>query len=237
MIYKNNIVLMNKKVITFLLLGLLVFSACGKKTKIQSGTAQELYSSATNELYNKKGGFPWILTGPDYDLILETLREIQLRYTFSPFATLAEIRTADTYFRKEEYQQAITEYDNFIKNHPGNNEVEYAMYQLALSNYKLKGGKDRDPTFAREAVKWFNLFMDKYPNSQLVPDAEKRILRCKNILAEREIFIGKFYLKKKNYKAAEARFNLVLQDFPDSKYTEEAYKLISKLPAENPPES
>ena len=111
------------------------------------------------------------------------------------------------------------------------------MYQLALSNYKLKGGKDRDPTFAREAVKWFTLFKDKYPNSELVPDAEERIVRCRNILAEREIFIGKFYLKKKNYKAAEARFNLVLQDFPDSKYTEEAYELISKLPAENPPES
>lgn len=237
MIYKNNIVLMNKKVITFLILGLLVFSACGKKTKIHSGTAQELYSDATNELYNNKGGFPWVFTGPDYDLILETLREIQLRYTFSPFATLAEIRTADTYFRQEEYIQAITEYDNFIKNHPGHNEVEYAMYQLALSNYKLKGSKDRDPTYAREAVKWFTIFKENYPNSELYPGADKRILKCNDILAEREIFIGKYYMRKKNYKAAEARFNLVLQNFPETKYTEEAYKLISKLPAEKAPES
>ena len=228
---------MNKKVITFLVLGLLVFSACGKKTKIRSATAHELYSDATNELYNKKGGFPWVLTGPDYDLILETLREIQLRYTFTPFATLAEIRTADTYFRQEEYIQAITEYDNFIKNHPGHNEVEYAMYQLALSNYKLKGGKDRDPTYAREAVKWFTIFKENYPNSELYPGADKRILKCNDILAEREIFIGKYYMRKKNYKAAEARFILVLQNFPETKYTEEAYKLISKLPAEKTPES
>lgn len=228
---------MNKKVIIFMLLGMLVFSACNKKAKIQSGTAQELYSDATNELYNKKGGFPWLFTGPDYDLILETLREIQLRYTFSPFATLAEIRTADTYFRREEYLQAITEYDNFIKNHPGHNEVEYAMYQLALSNYKLKGSKEKDPTYAREAVKWFNQFRDRYPNSQLVPEADKRITKCNDILAEREIFIGKFYLKKKNYKAAEARFNLVLQNYPETKYTEEAYELISKLPQETAPES
>lgn len=228
---------MNNKVITILVLGLLIFSACGKKTKIQSGTAQELYADATNELYNKEGGFPWIFTGPDFDLILEILREIQLRYTFSPFATLAEIRTADTYFRQEEYLQAITEYSNFIKNHPGHNEVEYAMYQLALSNYKLKGSKEKDPTYAREAVKWFIQFRNTYPNSELIPEADKRIIRCNNILAEREIFIGKYYLKKKNYKAAEARFNLVLQDFPESKYSEEAYKLISKLPAEKAPES
>ena len=228
---------MNKKYLTFMLLGLLVFSACGKKTKIQSGTAQELYTDATNELYNNEGGFPWLFTGPDYELIFETFREIQLRYTFSPFATLAEIRTADTYFKKEEYLQAIIEYDNFIKEHPGHNEVEYAMYQLALSNYKLKGGKDRDPTFAREAIKWFTLFIEKYPGSQLVPDAEKRIVTCKDILAAREIHIGKFYLRQKNYRAAEARFNLVLQNFPDTKHTEEAYELISKLPAEETPES
>ena len=228
---------MNKKVITFLVLGLLVFSACGKKTKIKSGTAQELYADATHELYSHSMGFPWVFTGPDFDLIFATLREIQLRYTFSPFATLAEIRTADTYFRQEEYTQAITEYENFIKNHPGHNEVEYAIYQVALSNYKLKGSKDRDPIFAREAVKWFTEFTENYPNSELVPQANEYRVECKNILANREIFIGKYYLKKKNYKAAEARFNLVLQKYSDTKYSDEAYKLISKLPAEQNPES
>ena len=228
---------MNKKLILFLLLGLLVFSACSKKLKIKSGTAQELYADATHQLYSKSGGFPWVFTGADYDLILATLREIQLRYTFSPFATLAEIRTADTYFRQEEYTQAITEYEIFIKNRPGHNEVEYAIYQVALSNYKLKGSKDRDPNFAREAVKWFTEFTENYPNSELVPQANEYIVECKNILANREIFIGKYYLKKKNYKAAEARFNLVLQKYSDTKYSDEAYKLISKLPAEQNSES
>ena len=228
---------MNKKVILFLLFAVLISASCGKKTKIQTGTAQELYADATRELFTKEGGFPWILRGPDYDLILETLREIQLRYTFSPFATLAEIRTADTYYRKGEYQQAITEYENFIKNHPGHNELEYAIYQLALSNYKLKGSKDRDPTFAREAEKWFTYFADNYPESELVPDARERIVVCRNILAQREIFIGKYYLRKKNYKAAEARFNLVLENYSDTKYSDEAYELISKLSAKKDSES
>lgn len=228
---------MNNKVICLLLLSVLILSSCGKKTKIQTGTAQELYADATTELFTKKGGFPWMFTGPDYDLIFDILREIQLRYTFSPFATLAKIRTADAYFRKGEYQQAIIEYENFIKNHPGHNELEYAIYQLALSNYELKGSKDRDPTFARQAEKWFTHFVDKYPESELVPDARERIVVCRNILAQREIFIGKFYLRRKNYKAAEARFNLVLENYSDTKYTDEAYKLISKLPAETDSES
>ena len=235
MIYKNNIVSM-KKIIFILFVTTLIFSGgCSKKTKIKTGTAQELYADATNELYNKEGGFPWLFTGPNYDQILETLKEIQLRYTFSPFATLAEIRTADTYFRQGEYQQAIIEYDQFIKNHPGHNEYEYALYQLALSNYELRASKDRDPTFTRSAIKWFTVFIEEYPDSELVPGAEEKIMECRKILAARQIFIGKFYMKKKNYKAALDRFNIVLEKYSDTKYSDEAYKLIDKLPSDTTP--
>ncbi|MGI9554307.1 MAG: outer membrane protein assembly factor BamD [Thermodesulfobacteriota bacterium] len=220
----------------FLFLVMVIFTVgCGKKAKIKSGTAQELYADATNELYNKEGGFPWIFTGPDYDVILETLKEIQLRYTFSPFATLAEIRTADTYFKKEEYEQAITEYEEFIKNHPGHNEYEYALYQLALSNYELRASKDRDPTFTRNSIKWFTKFIEEYPNSQLIPSAEEKVMECRKILAAKQLSIGKFYMKKKNYKAALDRFNIVLEKYSDTKYSDEAYKLINKLPADTTP--
>ena len=225
-----------KKIIFFLFVLTLIFSGgCNKKTKIKTGTAQELYTDATNELYSNKGGFPWVFTGPDYDVILETLKEIQLRYTFSPFATLAEIRTADTYFRQGEYQQAIIEYDQFIKNHPGHNEYEYALYQLALSNYELRSTKDRDPTFTRSAIKWFTVFIEEYPDSELVPGAEEKIIECRKLLAARQIFIGKFYLRKKNYKAALDRFNIVIEKYPDTKYYDEAYKLIDKLPSDTTP--
>ncbi|MGI9533848.1 MAG: outer membrane protein assembly factor BamD [Thermodesulfobacteriota bacterium] len=225
-----------KKLILFLFLVIVIFTGgCGKKTKIKSGTAQELYADATNELYNKKGGFPWVFTGPDYDVILETLKEIQLRYTFSPFATLAEIRTADTYFRKEEYEEAIIQYEEFIKNHPGHNEYEYAVYQLALSNYELRASKDRDPTFTKNSIKWFTKFIGEYPNSQLVPSAEEKVMECRKLLAARQISIGKFYMKRKNYKAALDRFNIVLEKYSDTKYSDEAYKLINKLPTDTTP--
>ena len=226
---------MKKLLVLFFVIMIIFSGGCGKKTKIKSGTAQELYADATNELYNKKGGFPWLFKGPNYDRILETFKEIQLRYTFSPFATLSEIRTADTYFRMGEYQQAITEYEAFLKNHPGHNEHEYALYQLALSNYELRASKDRDPTFTYNAIKWFTQFIEEYPDSQLVPKAEEHIMECREILANRQIFIGKYYMRKKNYKAALDRFNIVIEKYPDTKYSDEAYKLINKLPADTTP--
>lgn len=206
----------------FLLLG------CGSKKIDTSGSAKELYDEAVTELFTKKGGFPWIFRGTNYEKVFDLLKEIQLRYTFSPFATLAEIRTADAYFKKEEYEQAITEYEEFIKNHPGHNEVSYATYQLALSNYKLRKSEDRDPTYSREALKWFNIFIEKYPDSELVDDAKKRILKVRKLLAKREIYIGKFYLKEKNYKAASERFKRVVDKYSDTKYSDEAARLLDK---------
>jgi len=221
---------MNKKIILFLLLAVAVTAAsCGKKN-IRSASAKQLYADATNELYNKKSGFPWIFTGPNYDIILETLKEIRLRYTFSPFATLAEIRTADTYFRQGKYSQAIIEYEQFLKDHPGHNEYLHALYQLATSNYELRNPKDREPTFTRNAIARFREFIQRYPESELVPEAEEKIIECEKLLAAREIHIGKFYLKKKNYKASLERFNLVLKQYPDTKYYDEAMRLIAKIP-------
>ena len=134
-----------------------------------------------------------------------------------------------------EYQQAITEYEAFLKNHPGHNEYEYALYQLALSNYELRGSKDRDPSFTLSAIKWFTIFIEQYPDSELVPTAEENIMECRRLLAERQIFIGKFYMKKKNYKAALDRFNIVLEKYPDTKYSDEAYELINKLSDDTTP--
>lgn len=224
---------MKRTYISILLLTLLINLGCGSKKSIYSESAEELYQQATTELFKKEGGFPWIFTGTNYDKVFEILKEIQLRYTFSPFATLAELRTADAYFKKQEYGQAIIEYNEFIKNHPGNQEISYATYQLALSNYKLRRGKDRDPTNAREAIKWFNTFIEKYPDSNLVGDARKKIKKCRKLLAGREIYIGKFYLKRKNYKAAYERFNTVVENYSDTKFSEEALKLLNKIPSEN----
>ena len=216
---KNNILI--AIILTFLL------TSCGSKNVIHEGTAEDLYQEALREL-DREGGFPWIFTGTNYDKLFEILKEIQIRHTFSQYAPLAELRTADAYFKKEEYKLAATEYINFINTHVVNPELEHAVYQLANSHYKLRKGKDRDPQQPTLAVKWFTKFIEEYPNSKLVEEAERKIAKCKNILAEREIYIGNFYKRRNNYKAAINRYKNVLEQYPDTKYKDEAIKLIKK---------
>lgn len=197
-------------------------NGCASK-KISTGEDPAvLYEKATEEL-SKKGGFPYILQGPNYDQILDYLKEIQIRHTYSPYAALAELRTGDVYFRRSQYAQAIVEYEEFIKRHPGHRETPYAMYRLGLSHFKLKSGVDRDPTDLREANLWFDRFMWNYPKSEYYKEVSELSVRTRELLAKREMYIGDFYRDKRdNYKAAAERYNVVVERYYDTSQVEEA---------------
>jgi len=195
---------------------------CSSHGKVVTGqSAEQLYASAMKEL-NKKGGFPYVFRGPDYDKALNRLKEIQVRHSFSPYAPLAELRIADLYFKKGEYDQAAVEYEQFIKRHPGHMETPYAMYRLALSYYKQKRSIDRDPTTLREAEKWFRRYISRYPSSQYVPQARKLLAKTRSLLAKREIYIGDYYNKRHNYHACAARYRKVVDEFYDTPVLEDA---------------
>ena len=230
-----NKALAGNKLPVFLLLAfsILFVVSCGSKKVPKDMNDQQLYEAAVEELLGKNGGFPWIFGGKDYETIFKLLKEVQLRYTYSPYATLAELRTADTYFDKGEYETAAIEYEEFLKRHPGHKEAPYATYRLALSFYKEIRSPDRDPTFTREALKWFTLFVDEYPGSPLVPDAEQRIQKCRDRLAKREILIGNFYNKRKNYKAAAGRYIVVVAEYQNSNKYEEALYLLGRAYAKS----
>ncbi len=218
----------NSLTIFLLIATLTLTTSCFKKNTGTVRSAEELYNEAINEL-ESKSSFPYIFTGTDYDILFENLKEIQIRYTFSPYATLAEIRTADAYFKQEEYSQAITEYKEFINNHPSHREIEHATYYLAETYYTLRRGKDRDPEKPFLAIEWFSKFIERFPDStKRVEEAKEKIIECRNILAEREIYIGNYYKKKKNYKAALKRYNNVLEKYPETDFNKKAVELIEE---------
>lgn len=214
--------------VLILTVSLLFVINCGSKKVPKDLTDEQLYDAAIKELTADKGGFPWIFKGRDYDMIFTYLKEIQLRYTYSPYAALAELRTGDAYFEKEEYEQAAIEYEEFLKRHPGHAEAPYATYRLALSYYKGIKSPDRDPLNTRLALQWFNTFIEKYPDSPLAPDAHERALRCRDRLARREIYIGNFYSRRDNYKAAAYRYKTVVDDYNDTQRYQEALYLLGK---------
>ena len=216
-----------------LTLSLLFVINCGSTKIPPDYTDKQLYDTAMKEMTEAKGGFPWIFRGRNYDLVFAYLKEIQLKYTYSPYAALAELRTGDAYFQKEDYEQAAIEYEEFLKRHPGHAEAPYATYRLALSYYKEMRSPDRDPLNTRLALQWFNTFLEKYPDNPLAPDAQQRALRCKDRLARREIYIGNFYSSRDNYKAAADRYKIVVDDYNDTQRYQEALYLLGRAYAKS----
>ncbi len=206
-----------------LTVALVVTVSCGGKKAIYEGTAEQLNQEVTNELAKEAKLFG----GTNFEKVFEILKEIQIRYPYTEYASLAELRSGDVYFKKKEYTLAAEEYENFISNNPGHAELDYAMYRLGLSYYKMKAGKDRNHSKRLSALEWFYTLQDTYPRSPYVEEIQDKIQESKRILAEREIYIGKFYHKKKNYEAAIMRFENVLEKYPETEYVEEASRLLN----------
>ncbi len=223
------------KVIPVLILVFSLFFVinCGSKKVPKDLTDEELYNSAMEEMTEDKGGFPWVFSGRDYDTIFAYLKEVQLRYTYSPYSALSELRMGDVYFLKGEYDPAAIEYEEFLKRHPGHKEAAYATYRLALSYYKEIRSPDRDPSYTRLALQWFNTFIEKYSDNPLVPDAREKILKCRDRLARREIYIGNFYSKRDNYRAAADRYKIVVNDYTDTEKYGEALYLMGRAYAKS----
>jgi outer membrane protein assembly factor BamD len=121
--------------ITLLLVATVYAAGCGT-TKPQRKEPAQLYKEGVEKLEGKNSIFT------DYEGAEGAFEEIKRRYSFTSFAPLAELRLADINFEREEYQDAISNYDEFIKMHPGHKEVPNAIYKKGLSYFKQIGGKD-----------------------------------------------------------------------------------------------
>ena len=220
--YKKN------RLISILLCSVLIaiyLGGCaGIKQKRKS--PQQLYEEGMKKLEGERSLLFFHIT--DYEGAEGVFEEIKNRYSFTSFAPLAELRLADISFEKDEYAEAITEYNEFIKLHPNHKEVAYALYRLGLTYFNQIAGVDRDQIAAERGLSNFELLIEKFPASEYVEDASQKITVCKDMLSGNEFYVGKFYFKDKNYKGALKRFKRALERFPGYGPKEEAMLYLGK---------
>jgi len=197
-----------KKILITLIALTLVF-ACSKKDAVKKTSlfeAESVFQQANDKI--KKGR---------YEDAREILESIITQDTSGKFSPLARIRIGDTYFEDEQYEEAAAEYRHFLQIHPHHKYSSYTQYQLAMSYFKQIGTVDVSYSFARKALDEFEQLLKIYPRNPYLSVVENRIKACKNILAEYEFYVGKFYFKKGSYGAAAGRFSHLIQNYPDSK--------------------
>jgi outer membrane protein assembly factor BamD len=132
------------------------------------------------------------------------------------YAPKADLRIADCDFFRKEYPESITRYLEFKKQYPFHPDIPYAEYQLGLCYYRQVLSLDRDQKATARALTAFQNVVVNYPNTVFAQKSEEKIVFCQRRLAENELYVADFYLRRGKYPAAEKRASSALAKYPDS---------------------
>ncbi len=192
---------------TVIILSILLGGCLWKKKglKEKETTPAALYKKGL-ALYNKK----------KHSMALEVFNELKGNFPGEdPYYTWAELKVADCYFFQKEYQEAISHYEEFKKFHPFHEDIPYVMLQIGLSHFNQMLSTDRDQGATRNALSNFEFLIANYPPSIFTEKAREKVKLCKERLATKELYIAKFYYKKKKYEGAKARLEGIVKLYPN----------------------
>ncbi len=164
-----------------------------------------------------------------YQLALDKLRTVKNKFPYSKYSIKAKLRMADVYYLQENYLEAAALYEVFKDLHPKHHKVPYALYRIGESY--LNDVPDlvaRDLTSAHKAIEAYSNFLYQFPNDENSKQAREKINILKNKLAEKEMYIGKFYYTWEKYLSAKNRFEKVIALYPETSQAEDAKKRLAK---------
>lgn len=162
---------------------------------------------------------------------IKNFEQLKDWYPFSKFAMVAELKIADAHFQLDQYAEAVTSYEEFEQLHPRNEAIPYVIYQIGRCYYDQIDTIDRDQTSARKALETFRRLVRQFPGDPYAIKAHTHITICLQSIAGHELYVGKFYLRSKHYRAALERFKAVISDYPDVGMHYQALQYISQCEA------
>ncbi len=168
---------------------------------------------------------------------LPVFKEIRTEFPYSRFSALSELRIGDCQFKNEEYPEAISTFRQFVRIRPSHKEIPYARFKIAEAYYQqLPGGwfmtppeHERDQSAARDALIQLRRFVVDFPEDPRVPEAQRLMEECMSMLAEHELYVARFYLKRDAYRGAAARLRGLLASYPGSGAEPEALLLLGRV--------
>ena len=167
----------------------------------------------------------------DYPNSIKYFDILEARYPFGKYSTQAMLDLAYAAYQSNLKDEAIVNCDRFIRLYPNHPNVSYAYYLRALSNFD----KDRnfiteifaqdpskyDVTKLRQSFDDFTIVINKFPKSQYAKDSRNRLIYIKNMIAENELYIAKYYSKRSAHVAAIERVKYMLKNYSGTPSSEE----------------
>ncbi len=198
--------------------GCAIFDRFGsKRAEAPGGSDQELMSRGETAVGRKK-----------HDEGRKNFQRLINQFPESEMVPAARLSVARSYFTERRYDEARAEYQRFIELFPQHERIDEAHYYMGLSYFKQRDKVDRDQSFSRKAIAEFQTVAGEFKDSQYAADARANLTECRRQLAERELYVGKFYFHRGSYGAAIMRFEKILRDYPGSGYDDQALYYIGE---------
>ncbi|GAA0215222.1 MULTISPECIES: outer membrane protein assembly factor BamD [Methylophaga] len=174
----------------------------------------------------------------DYSKAITYYEQLEARFPFGEYAQQALLESAYAHYKSDDPETAIATIDRFMRVYPLNPNIDYAIYLRGLVNFHRDIGllekyiprdeSQRDPGAAEDALRDFNTLIQRFPTSRYAEDAAQRIVYLRNRLAQHEVNVANYYMRRGSYLAALNRGKYVIENYDRTPAMPEALVVMAK---------
>ncbi len=175
----------------------------------------------------------------NFDNAIAKLQLLESRFPFGRYAEQAQLELIFAQYSSYHLDEARAAAERFIRLHPQHKNVDYAFYMRGLASFdegkgifdriKFSDSSKRDTTHARAAFADFSQLLMRFPESPYAPDARQRMIFLRNLLAESELKIASYYVRRGALVAASTRARYVVENYAQSTAVADALAMLVEL--------
>ena len=203
----------------YLLFFFLIFVSCSKKDLKNSVIEEKSLELQVLEVYEIGKD---ALESGDVLYAAKKFNEAETLFPQSELAPRSALMAAYSYYTQDYYNDSIAELKRFIKVYPYYKDISYVHYLMGICYFEQIVDEKKDLQSIKNAKVKFNFVLKEFPNTEYALDAEFKISLIDDILASKEMYIGRYYFKKKKWIPAINRFRTIIDDYDTTIYTAEA---------------
>jgi outer membrane protein assembly factor BamD len=183
-----------------------------KDTVLPDEPADKLYNEGLYLLNNKK----------DPKQAAKKFEEVDRQHPYSEWARKSLIMSAYAYYEAGMYDDCINSAKRYVTLHPGSPDAAYAQFLIGSSYFDQMPEISRDQERTEKAVQALDEVARKYPGSEYAVAAKRKIEVARDQLAGKEMYLGRYYLDRRDFTGAINRFKIVVTRFQTTRHVEEA---------------
>ena len=217
---------MKETKILYLFFLIIFLNACSNNIEKKSVVKEKDLNLQVKEAYEE--GMKSLEQG-DVLYAAKKFNEVEILFPQSEWAPKSALMAAYSYYVQDYYSDAIAELQRFVKVYPKYKDLDYAYYLLSICYFEQIVDETKDLQSIINSKKNFEIVLNNFPSSEYATDAKFKLDLIEDILAAKEMYLGRYYVERKKWIPAINRFRTVIDEYETSIYAEEALHRLVEI--------